>query len=297
MGDAGVRPMRKMENNNFIKRQINFYQIEHHAINTNTQISFIKHISPDISYSPTQLSDVSQNKIGQNPTYKILQNIGCKNILACSNQENIVISSNNSNMIIEKGLITQSVSQTDLDVILYVDINTTNSIQNGTEAYPFKDIPQALGFIDNVNTSYNYQITLKSTGVYGTANPNNPTSLGVSKNRINMNKIKSLIINGIDKETTLIDIGGTIRNSTVIFNNIGFYNKASQCIYADKSDIFFNNCLFTAQDSETIQHTGVQGQFSKVTLLNCIVEYCNRGLSLYDSEIRTENSIYRNNNV
>lgn len=132
-------------------------------------------------------------------------------------------------------------------IAYYVDSDTTNKIQCGTQALPFKSIQQAI-----IATQYNFKNVSCSINLIGT---NKQYGFIVCKNNIslivngNNNKIYSMQI-----QNQNIELINLIVNNDILVN-VGTINNPSNIQITDQSNVIFNNVKILNNSSEKLTNS------------------------------------------
>ena len=167
MGDAQPKTMQYLMDTNFITHDIDFYTIPHHAINNECNPQFYDLINPKIAIGDSQLIDFELDKLDLNQDSVLLYEKGCKNYFSFSNNQDIHFVEKNNNIKCINGKPFPHVGIGKNETTIYVNALTENTVQNGTEEYPFKNLPQALGCLEDLNNR-NVTISLLPRNVWYT---------------------------------------------------------------------------------------------------------------------------------
>lgn len=144
-------------------------------------------------------------------------------------------------------------------IAYYVDCDTTNKIQCGTQALPFKSIQQAI-----IATQYNLKNVSCSINLMGT---NKQYGFIICKNNIslivnaNNNKIYAMQI-----QNQNIELINLIVNNDILVN-VGTINNPSNIQITDQSNVIFNNVKILNNSSEKLTNS-VYVIFSTLKLFN-----------------------------
>lgn len=205
---------------------------------------FIRTISPDYAVQPSSMYDASQNMYNNSPVLKYLQDVGTHIYSVHDNTDYIVFSSDSNDMNVESGVenigVTSSIDYTDT---IYVDVNTTGYVQDGSEAHPFRELGQALSACD-FSSGDHYALYLAD----GTYNASDDATDGVALgNRLNLYRANVDIysVSG-DPSVCIINGGGTYRDCGISFNNVTLsnsYSSTKAIVELAGGRVSFENCI------------------------------------------------------
>ena len=288
-GDIVVDAPTRLSKLSSLDKKIDIYKISHHGIeNSSYDIPLIKKISPNIILLPAHSSEIKNNNITQSGSllYASSHNLP---IYSCFNNiENIVFNIYKDTISIKEGIRTYKIGSRRYEQNLYVDSSTTNSILNGTQEYPFKDLPQAIALADG---NYSKTIIHLADGDYSTGDNTK------YNNFINNQNIE---IQGNSSDNTLVKIHRPItayNKSFLILKDLTIYNNNdSFSLY--NSDCMISNCVFTnSSQTKTKDYNLFIRQKSKVTIANSTISYSKIGIDSSDSEIYVTGSTFDNLNT
>lgn len=297
MGDAVIQAEKYLYNSQFIDKEIQLYNIPHHAIENSCYTQFYDLINPKFAVAQSQMLDYNLNLFTMNQSSALLSEKGCTNYFSFENTNNIHFIESNNNIVCVKGIPTENVGKSFSGLTVYCDsVNFNANIQNGTEEYPFKDLPQALGMMKDYN---NRKITIElKPGTYGTAYTGTNTPV---KNRANVYNWKNYLeIKGADRETTIINNGVYIANCfKVLISDVTINADAQTNDHAmvSHSNVLFTRCNFIGQEVTPYVGNGIKGALiSNIKTSSCKFRYLNnayylRGDTVLQTNLDTVNDL------
>lgn len=292
-GDALGSALNRALNNGFIDGHIDLYKVEHHGIQyDNTFPRVLETIQPEYAVQPSGQGDAQLNNYSVSTTLGYLQSRGCKVYSCHLNEEDIIFKSTVNGITVAQGMQSPSISNNNHTggfLILYVDASTTNTVQNGTSNYPFKDLSQAIGACERMNSGL-INIRLKD-GEYCVTHPSN------DKNDPRFNGLDIDIASATGNAANAIIRGKlSMRNSNVTISNIDFrptgeYRETT--IAASYTNLTLLNCSFdgTAAPADP---TMIWSQHSRIVLDGCSVGNYNIALSAHYDELFSLNTEFEN---
>lgn len=292
MGDALVKTEKHLVDIGFIKNSIDLYTIPHHSIEAACYEWFYDLINPKFAVAQAQLSHFNKNVYTTNQSSALLAEKGCVNYYSYNNPTNIKFVEKGGKIECVNGVPTVHSGMSGRMRKIYCDsVNYNETKQDGTEQYPFKDLPQALGTIPDYN---NQQITIHlNPGTYGTAFVSTQTS---NKNTcFVMSRKNYIFIEGEDADTTILEEGLHIENcSNVRINNITIKTSTTDDehnnAYILASNVLFISCKFIGRDTSNYVGTGIRTAYlSKVGCVYCHFNYLERAYKIQGASILRTN--------
>ena len=282
-GDITDKPFQRFVNNQMFNYKIDIYKLSHHGNNINNEdITFLQQITPSLAlHQTTSYSiEIGRNSRSSGLAYMMLNNIP---IYSQYNNENDVI----FDIYKDRYNLTQgkqNYSQSGYSIIneYYVDINTTNTIQNGTQNFPFKELAQALGKINKIQYCLNrihvadgqYQFQTKQyvsgADVQITGNTSHP---------------ENVIING---ELIFYDCNAYIEGLT-IQNDLNYDGLEIQ-----KSTALINKCIIKPTNETLSQKYGINSLLSRLTIRDTQINYFLSGIYGQNCLTYTYNNTFNN---
>lgn len=291
-GDALNQALNRALNNGFIKEKIDLYKIEHHSIEYNSSlIPVLKTLSPDYAVLPSTLRDSQRNNQSISSTLTYLQNIGTKIFAVHKNFDYIIFNDDGFNISVEKGIMSKDIAKNDLYQDFYVDINTTNTLQNGTSQYPFKELSQALGEISNAQTG-DCRIYLAD----GTYNISQTDDANKNIPRLR-NVCVSIYGNSNDNSAVVIDKGFRMSISNVNIYNCTIISHGADCIttYGGGS-LILSNVVISNSNTEK-SNSAINSKNTYLNLISCTFENFNIGVNSHDDNVFMLGPSFANDNV
>lgn len=251
--------------------KINFHGELLSLQNAHVYRRFINTICPDYAIQPSSMYDAARNLYNNSPVLKQLHDVGTHIYSVHNNDGYIVFSSDGNDVSVVSGVENAGVASCiDYSVNIYVDINTTNHIQDGSMSYPFRELGQAINYC-NLSSSDCYNFYL-ADGTYN-ASDTDDNGLGDRLNLFKAN-INIYSISG-NAEACIINSGGTYRYCNISFNDVtlidtnnttkatvdvlGGYVRLNRCIVSNHNEIsryviylhdhatgYLNDCIIDA---------------------------------------------------
>lgn len=239
-GDCGN--LKRLIDAELIDDKINLYKIEHHGINTDSEaVYFLRFATPDYAIQPSGMGDEMKNNYSFCATISFLKTIGTKIYSVHENVEEIEFISENNIVKHISGKENYSNSGGRFVIDLYCDSNTTNTKQNGTQQYPYKDLPQTLEHILKTKIS-EYRIHL-ADGTYNTQH---------SASSKNTSKVRNtrVIIYGNSSDNTAVVLKNQLEvyDSILTISNVNFNSNGLNSLSVYSSYVKVNNCLFDVEE-------------------------------------------------
>ena len=266
-GDAtGDGPWLRAIENNFITESIDLYKIGHHGIN-NACKQLIYLIKPTYAVQPSTMKDSQKNNFAITSDLNVLQNMGTK-IYSVHRNPNTYIEfvSQINTMKNTKGIVTTAISKENRIYNIYVDRSTSNEIQDGTQDYPYRDLPQAIS--ECLNTGFGHYVFHLADGTYCNAHDSN------TKNKVRFAGCSIEIEgNSTDNTAVTLNMGFLAHAVNLKLSNLTINTHLIHGIECYTSNVEINNCIFDGI-------TGEAGDFN--------------GISAYDNSIiRIKDAIFR----
>ncbi len=245
-GDAYAMAMERALNNGFIDRQIELYKINHHGINANDNIyPVITRLNPTYAVQPSSMGDDQRNNHDKNVEMQTLQLLGCKIFQCHANDQDIIFESDVDNLTVAQGLTTAYGGTHTQSQDIYVDISTTEDVQDGSQEYPFKELSQALSRCIP-GSPVIYSIHLAD----GTYNNSHETA---SKNRFRASRSRIYLYgNSEDQSAVVIKNSFELNDCTFYAEYVTFDCSAYKCALS-RSTGRFDHCTFTGNTGDGYQ--------------------------------------------
>ena len=295
-GDALLKTEKHLVDSGFIKNEIGLYTIPHHAIESRCYAPFYDLINPKFAVAQSQNGNYNINLFTTNQSSALLSEKGCANYFSFYNDTNIHFVEKNGSIECTQGkpIVCSGHAYNNLDI--YCDsVRYNENRQDGSEDYPFKDLPQALGQIRDWNNQH--VIIHLNAGTYGTAYTGTNTP---SKNKGNIFNRKNYIeIVGHSAEDTFINNGFSIANSSnVVIRNITIRPDYDDhfCAYIVASKVLFIDCKFIGTETTDYVGSGIRTAFmSDVSCNRCEFKYLvNAYYILGGAKVRTNSDLISN---
>lgn len=297
MGDALEAAQTYLVKTNFIKNEIQFYGIPHHAIEHSCNVQFYDSIHPQIAVAQNQMKDFNWTIFNYNQDSAILFEKGCSNYYGFNNPTNIKFIEKNGTISCIKGVTTShSGYSTEVHNIYCDSVNYNPSIQNGTEEYPYIDLIQALGMVPDYS---NQPITIwLKDGEYGKAYLGTKAlrnNLCTVANRKNYIYIRSMNANPDD---CIINNGLFISNCyKVRIEGVTIKPSLSDiCLSSQNSAVYVRGCKLIGNDQNSLSGIGIKAEHqSIIKALNNEFQYLSSAYWVMSvSEIVTNNDLINN---
>ena len=149
-GDCLGSSLNRAYNNGFVNKHIDLYKIQHHGIGQDLMFfDGLNALRPTYAYQPSFIKDFVRDIYSNNITTAFLKGIGTHIYSSHLNRDYIKFQSFNNTFSVLQGKETPQGANNNYVTgnmeVLYVDASTTGTYQDGTQAYPFLDLPQAIG--------------------------------------------------------------------------------------------------------------------------------------------------------
>lgn len=270
-GDAGYPTYEYLDSIDFVKRNVDLFKEGHHGIDLPTDAKFLKEISPRYTVQEAGIDEFSKGYYQSAETAQLIA-LGSLFYATYMNSDYIKFESNGYCVVNTKGLVS-SFSNGMATINLYVDANALiTDIQDGSSQRPFKELNQALGYINGLAPSH-VKIYM-ADGTYGTATGEIDEYTFINKHDIT--------IEGSSSDATAVIIDNlTLFNSKVKFNYVTIKNsKTEVALRCTNSEVSMVNCVLDGTSSayRGIVATGSELYFNHVTFKNCI-----NAIALYEN--------------
>lgn len=287
--------------NGFTGGHIDLYKVEHHGIEyNNAAVDTLLATLPTYAYCPSFVKSAETNEYSMSTTLAFLKSKDCKVYASNLSPEYIVFQSAFGNMSVINGKEAVSISNNNYlgDVVdhnvdlIYVDASTTQSVQNGTTTYPYKDLPQAIGACMN-RKSGRVEIALRA-GTYCFAH-----SSYAPKNNPLANNIDVYITKTSNATVDNVIIQGScdFYNSNVYIKNVTFANDETHdyCLRfvncnAELDNVKFNGATRLAVEPSNT--TGIKSTNSKLYLHGCNIVSYNYFFAGYQDIIDIKDNVF-----
>lgn len=242
MGDGTRACYNRMLEEGFVKGTVDLFKIGHHGIDPNTNLNFVKSINPKYAVQTSGIINFSRGNYTLSDQMLLMNKIGT--IIYPSHIQNdyIIFESNGSmNNIKGKAFFNGGVAE---DINIYVDSSIENNdYQDGTEEYPYKDLPQALSIIKNYDCQ-NIKLHLANgnycIGELEEVAKENPRIT-------NYSGYVQIDGNSNDNTAVVINYGFVIDSSNVRISNLTINNN--RAINCTNSNVSIQNCNMINPDS------------------------------------------------
>lgn len=251
-GDASSFTYKRLRDDNFIKGKVDLLKIGHHGINISTDSTFIRNIHPDFAVQLGGIGDYVTNNFGICSETSILRSMETPIYSTFMQSDYIKFVSNGSSIKCLDGK-PYYISNNREDINLYVDINTdTDSIQDGSQEHPFKELMQAI-------TSIDYKHVTTATIHLADGNYcNYDSTSGSYKDTLYVFDTKGtrIKIQGNSEDRTAVIIRRcNIENATVIFSNLTIDISDYNGVLSYNSNLIFENVLIDTVESGELSTT------------------------------------------
>ena len=272
-GDISDKPFKRFTDNQMFNYKIDIYKLEHHGNNIdNEDVPFLQQIMPSLALHQTtsySIEEVGRNVRSSGLTFMMNYNIPIYS--QYNNTNDVIIDVFKDRFSIVQG--KQNYAQSSYSIInkYTVDPSTTNTIQNGSTTYPFKNIGQALAKINKMDYARN-EITLKN-GTY-------------------TNEVK-LYVEGAHVEITGQSTAGVIIQTPIIFNNCNIIltnltfdlnnSPADTPLNIRHCNATLMNCKVTSSTNAVVNNYGITSVGNIINVRDTVIEYASYGIySQYD---------------
>ena len=285
--DISDKPFKRFVNNQMFNYKIDIYKLEHHGNNIdNEDVPFLQQIMPSLALHQTtsySIEEMGRNVRSSGLTFMMNYNIPI--FSQYNNDNDVIIDVFKDRYSLVQG--KQNYAQSSYAIInqYTVDPSTTNTIQNGSANFPFKNIGQALSKINKMDYARN-EIILKN-GTY-----TNPTKLYVEGAYV---EITGQSTAGVVIKTPLI-----FNNCHVLLSNITFdldNSPADTPLNIRYSSATLNNCKVTSSSSTLNQNYGITSVGNLINIRSTTIEYASYGIySQYDRLYGVDDTFQYNTN-
>ena len=289
-GDALGSAFARAKENGFIDGHVDLFKIEHHGIEySNSIYQSLDIMLPDFAYQPAFIKDAERNNYNLSTTMGYLQTKGCKIYSSLFNKEYIIFESTTDSLGVKQG-VQSAVSSNynnneSILTNLWVDASTTSTYQDGTNNYPFKDLPQAINACERMNSG-RVRIYLKD-GTYCNAHPTDAT-----KNTVKANGLEITIQKHSSASSATIESSLSFYNSKVTLVDLDFEpaSGVNTIIVSSGSEVECSGCTFDGTNTES--GIGIWSSKSKVIVRNSEVSNIATFLSTHNDEAFVYNSTF-----
>ena len=285
--DISDKPFKRFVDNQMFNYKIDIYKLEHHGNNIdNEDVPFLQQIMPSLALHQTtsySIEEMGRNVRSSGLTFMMNYNIPIYS--QYNNDNDVIIDVYKDRYSLVQG--KQNYAQSSYSIInkYTVDPSTTNTIQNGSENFPFKNIGQALAKINKMDYARN-EITLKN-GTY-----TNPTKLYVEGAYV---EITGQSTAGVVIKTPLI-----FNNCHVLLSNITFdldNDPVDTPLNIRYSSATINNCKVTSGTSTLAVNYGITSVGNLINIRSTTIEYASYGIySQYDRLYGVDDTFQYNTN-
>lgn len=283
-GDGATLCLKRLSDDNFIKGQVNLMKVEHHGINQGTYNKFYYETKPVYAVQQSYIDDSIKNNYGICQATSIMRRLGTT-IYPCFMQPlNIKFTSFENNLTCDVGK-PYNISKQLENITYYVDINASvNSIQDGTQEHPYKELMQVLPLIEN-SACIRATINL-ADGHYAISHETSEPA----KNKVFgfTGLDTQILIQGNSSDRTAVVIESCdFYNSNIILKDLTVNAENGEGIYLRNSKCKLNNVLVTSIDENISTHSAlILRENSKVIIdNNTLFDYINQCIVATDSEI------------
>lgn len=261
MADCTPLAYQRMREEKYIKGTVDLFKIGHHGIDPHTDELFIRNISPKYAVQTCGIRDYAINSNTLSNQMLLMNELGTV-IYPSQIQEDYIKFVSNGYMNNVTGLAFVNGGTFD-EYDIYVDASVGETdFQNGTQEYPFNDLPMALTAIRNYSAT-NINIHLAD----GTYCNQSPSADDKNTPRITNYKGKITIIgNSEDRSAVVLNRGFVIHSSNVYIQYLTINIENNQGVHAECSKITINNCDLIANNHTTNAAIFVQSSLVYVVL-------------------------------
>ena len=264
-GDAtGDGPWLRAIDNNFITESVDLYKIGHHGIN-NACKKLIYLVKPTYAVQPSTMRDSQKNNFTITSDLNILQNMGTRLYSVHRNPDHYIefVSQVNS-MKNTCGIVTTAVSKENRTYNIYVDRSTTNTVQDGTQDYPYRDLPQAIS--ECLNTGFGHYVFHLADGTYCNAHESD------TKNKLRFAGCTVEIEgNSEDNTAVVLHLGFMIHSVNLKLSNLTINADTYHGIECYTCNIEIDNCIFDGITGTTGDYNGISAyQNSNIKVRNTL---------------------------
>lgn len=305
LGDASDKPFKRFVDNQMFNYKINIYNIEHHGNNIDNQDTvFLEQVTPELCLHQTTSYSISLGRNSRSTGLAYMMGNNVPIYSQYNNNKDVIVAIYKQYYSIEQG--KQNHAQSGYEYIneYYVDVTTTNTVQNGTSDYPFKELSQALGKIskapycrNNIHVADgNYQFQTKQyvsgADITITGNSSHP---------------ENVIIDGeLLAYDCRIEVDGLTFKCTENYDGMQLYRSTAvvrSCVITpptaslrNKYGIVANNSFVTVRDSSISYYSNAfYFIHSILNVISCTISNCTNGIyvnrSLYAVQSVTYNTV------
>lgn len=293
-GDANYNSFNYIKSLGFKFEKLNLLKVPHHGFDmriyaTDQPIfpqNYYEYAKPDYSIILSSMQDNATALQTISSSYLI--NVGSEIYNQCFNNDDIKLMSNISSLNMIKG-VPKSPGNNNYSIQnIYVDsVNYNTAKQDGSQTYPYKDLNQAIGNMDN-NKCLKTTIHL-ANGNYNISSNDLNKDIGVLMNTENKLTI-------IGENNSIIEVGLNILNcKNITLNNLTIYTNKATAINIENSNVTIIDCTITSSTSSITGSTGISATNSQLMLIRNTITRCNIGLAISRNTNCKVNTITINN--
>lgn len=250
-GDAtGDGPWLRAIENGFITESVDLYKIGHHGINNSCKnLTYL--VKPTYAVQPSTLRDSQKNNFALVSDLNTLQEFGTKLYSVHRNPTDYIeFVSQVNTMKNTSGIVTTSVSKETATYNIYVDRATNNTVQDGTQDYPYKELPQAIS--ECLRTGIGHYIFHLADGTYCNGHESD------WKNKIRFSNC-SIEIQGNSEDNTavVLHIGFLIHAVNLKLSNLTVNTNVIHGIECYGCNIEIDNCIFDGINGVAADDNGI----------------------------------------
>ena len=278
-GDAGKTAIEHMMDLGYINHKYNLWKVCHHGNNNSANTFSEKYaniINPDFAIQYSCMKAQSENFYAENET-KYFHKFNTKMYSTSFNEKNIILSVDENSINCIQGSERTHTNNILQISDIYVDSSYNGFIQDGTQEYPFHDIPECL--ISLWEKSHSYYNVHIANGEYC----KNDYPANSIRDKIQISKANS-VINLIGESVDGVKIykNINIRNSSVSLQNLTF-NVIMNIIPFESyfSKVSIRNCKFVNTTENVLNATFIA---------NSMIDFIDVSFTNFDNCIRANRS-------
>ena len=275
-GDAGMHVHNRMIDIGFLKGKIDLYKQGHHGIDFYASNRAVNLINPTFTVQTGGILDFQTSNFALEKETNLLLSKGTQYYPCHMQTDYIKFVSDGKGISCKQGTTNTNAGLYNGEPYgVYIDKSVTaDSIQNGTQEHPFREIMQAMGYANALKGVQEIYFYL-APGTYGNFNP----EATAKKNRvfIQTGKDKRIVLIGDENDRTSVILKGVYAlNSKVTLRNLTIHNDLMQPLYSVQSDVEFDNVLITSPTGERVDKIGLQIRYNSNVLVrgNTRIEHC-----------------------
>ena len=280
-GDVYSEPMERLYNNGSINQVIDIYKINHHGIDSGTLSLYpLERTAPTYAYLPSNTQLLLENNLTRSKYIALLNRIGTKIYCQFNSSENVDFCTTLHTVNALNGTVTKTTTNVRNDRTIYVDCNTLVTDPDGSQAKPYKDLPQAFGdLLEGIGI---YSIYL-ADGTYNFAHSGDDWT--------NIPEISNLTVkiyghNG-DRSAVRLTEGFRAFNCDIYLNNItvDVTDFTAEAVNINDSKLYCDWCDFVGDSDSGTHYTAIYSERSKIYLKGCNLSYLNKAINAQYSDI------------